>query len=44
MHEIYQNYKKEYGYIPSLAEIMAMYTSGELLLTDEQEDILSALL
>lgn len=44
LNQIKKQYKKDYGYEPDLPEIMSMYTSGQLSLTDEQEDYLSSLI
>lgn len=44
MEELMQNYEKQYGYRPGTGELLGMYTSGELEVTDEQEDILAAML
>jgi hypothetical protein len=38
MNLIKKNYLKIYGYTPDDSEILNLYTNGELLLTDEQEN------
>jgi hypothetical protein len=34
------DFLKNYGYIPNVFELNSLYTQGELLLTDSQEDSL----
>jgi hypothetical protein len=38
MNTIKENYLKIYGYIPTDSEILDLYFSGELSLTDKQEN------
>ena len=38
MKEIIEQYTEKFGYTPSIGELYSQYTSGELDLTDEQED------
>ena len=44
MEELKQEYYKVWGYIPTTQELLDMYQTGELLLTDKQEDLLASLL
>ncbi len=38
MQKLIATYEKQYGYKPSVQELYSLYTQGELMLTDEQED------
>jgi hypothetical protein len=38
MNTIKENYSKIYGYTPTDSEILDLYFSGELSLTDKQEN------
>lgn len=38
MKNVIEKYEKEYGYTPSIGELYSQYSSGNLELTDEQED------
>lgn len=38
MNELIKQYQDKFGYTPSMGELYSQYTSGELELTDEQED------
>lgn len=38
MKDIIKQYSEKFGYTPSIGELYSQYTSGELELTDEQED------
>lgn len=38
MEAIKNNYLKTYGYNPTDAEILALYSQGALVLTDKQEN------
>lgn len=38
MKTIIKNWKKQYGYEPSIYEIIDAYRNGELQLTDKQEN------
>lgn len=38
LNPIFENYAKEYGYMPTLFELADLYRCGDLLLTDKQED------
>jgi hypothetical protein len=38
MNSIRKNYLKSYGYLPSDNELFTLYTSGDLTLTDKQEN------
>jgi len=38
METIKKDYLKRYGYTPADAEILALYTQGQLILTDKQEN------
>lgn len=38
MNELIKQYQDKFGYAPSIGELYSQYTSGELELTDEQED------
>ena len=35
---------KEWGYVPTQEEIMQAYTDGELMLSDNEEDILASMI
>jgi hypothetical protein len=38
MKKFIKNWIKKYGYTPSVWELHGLYTSGELSLTDKEED------
>jgi hypothetical protein len=38
MKQIKKQHLKDFGYIPTDAEILTMYTNGDMLLTDKQEN------
>ena len=38
MKEITEQYEIKFGYTPSIGELYSQYSSGELNLTDDQED------
>lgn len=38
MRKIIKDYQKKYGYTPSAWELHSLYTQGELILTDKQEN------
>ena len=38
MKELIKQYQDRFGYVPSIGELYSQYSSGELELTDEQED------
>ena len=38
MKELIKQYQDKFGYTPSIGELYSQYSSGELELTDEQED------
>ena len=38
--DLQMNYLKNYGFIPDVHFLYSMYTQGELILTDSQEDSL----
>jgi len=40
MYKFIKKYQKKYGYKPSMPELYSLYTQGELILTDIEEDIL----
>lgn len=38
METIRERWIKKYGYLPSDSEILSMYTSGSMLLSDKEEN------
>lgn len=40
MENIKKDYSKNFGYDPTDTEILSMYLSGQLLLTDQEENII----
>ena len=44
MKNLVKQYKDKFGYTPSIGELYSQYTSGNLQLTDEQEDELITML
>ena len=40
MNSLFKRLEKEWGYVPTLNEVWGLYTSGDLNLSDEEEDSL----
>ncbi len=38
METIIKNYAKKFGYTPNILELYNLYTQGELILTDSEEN------
>ena len=38
MKKLINDWLKKYGYTPTIWELHSLYTQGELILTDKQED------
>lgn len=38
MKKLINDYQKKYGYTPTIWELHILYTQGELILTDKQEN------
>lgn len=40
MEKFKKDYEKNHGYIPTDDELLSLYRSGQLLLTDKEEDMI----